>query len=239
MQWGNAAYWLSYRKANLTVAATALLYPGFGIQRDFLLLTPNQKKNPVYPSDPEIVGAIRQGDEAAFEKTFRKFYGRLCNYACSMLKDEEESEEVVQTVFLTIWEKRADLEITLSLKSYLYRAVHNHCLNRFKHATVREAHREYTENFIPQSYESVTEVIHANELEERIEKAVSTLPEQCQKAFRMSRFEELKYQEIADQLGISIKTVENQIGKALKILRSELADYLPSLLIWVYFFINS
>ena len=141
--------------------------------------------------------------------------------------------------YKTIWEKRADLEITLSLKSYLYRAVHNHCLNRFKHATVREAHREYTENFIPQSYESVTEVIHANELEERIEKAVSTLPEQCQKAFRMSRFEELKYQEIADQLGISIKTVENQIGKALKILRSELADYLPSLLILVYLFINS
>ncbi len=192
----------------------------------------------MYTSDPEIVSAIRRGDENAFELTFRKFYGRLCNYACSLLKDEEESEEVVQTVFLIIWEKRADLEITLSLKSYLYRAVHNHCLNRFKHAAVREAHREYTEYFIPQSSESVTEVIHANELEERIEKAVSSLPEQCQKAFRMSRFQELKYQEIADQLGISIKTVENQIGKALKILRIELADYLPSMLLPVYFFIE-
>ncbi|TLU99120.1 RNA polymerase sigma-70 factor [Dyadobacter luticola] len=198
----------------------------------------NQKKKSVYSSDPEIVNAIRRGDEKAFELTFRTYYPRLCHYACSLLKDEEESEEVVQTVFFTIWEKREYLEITLSLKSYLYRAVHNHCLNRFKHASVREVHREHTLNFASQSYESVTEVIHANELEERIEKAVSTLPEQCQKAFRMSRFEELKYQEIADRLEISVKTVENQIGKALKILRVELADYLPAMIWPIYFIIE-
>ena len=220
------------------MALTAQLYPELLIERDCLFLTHNQKRQSVYASDPEIVNAIRQGDEKAFEQTFRNYYPRLCNYACSLLKDEEESEEVVQTVFLTIWEKREDLEITLSLKSYLYRAVHNHCLNRFKHASVREVHREHTLHFTSASYESVTEVIHASELEERIEKAVSTLPEQCQKAFRMSRFEELKYQEIADQLGISIKTVENQIGKALKILRTELADYLPTLLWPVYFILE-
>lgn len=206
---------------------TALLYQEPLIERDYLFLTENQKQITVHSSDPEIVSAIRRGDEQAFEQTFRTYYPRLCNYACTMLKDEEESEEVVQTVFLTIWEKREDLEITLSLKSYLYRAVHNHCLNRFKHANVREAHKDHTLYVSSGSYDSVTEVIHASELEERIEKAVSTLPEQCQKAFRLSRFEELKYQEIADQLGISIKTVENQIGKALKILRAELADYLP------------
>jgi RNA polymerase sigma-70 factor (family 1) len=185
----------------------------------------------VYSTDPEIVNAIRRGDQAAFENTFRKYYNRLCNYANGLLKETDEAEEVVQTVFLTIWEKRSDLEITLSLKSYLYRAVHNHCLNRFKHATVREVHRDYTQHYVPQSYESVTEEIHANELEERIELAVASLPEQCQIAFRMSRFEDLKYQEIADRLGISVKTVENQIGKALKILRTALADYLPLLIL--------
>lgn len=218
--------------------ATALLHREPLIERDYLFLTENQKYNSVYSSDPDIVNAIRRGDEQAFEQTFRHYYQRLCNYACTLLKDEEESEEVVQTVFLTIWEKREDLEITLSLKSYLYRAVHNHCLNRFKHASVRQVHKEHTLNFGAQSYESVTEVIHANELEERIEKAVSTLPEQCQKAFRLSRFEELKYHEIAEQLGISIKTVENQIGKALKILRIELADYLPGMLWPVYFIVE-
>ena len=215
--------------------ATALVHRPPLIKSDYLFLNKNQNRANVYTTDPEIVSAIRQGDEAAFERTFRKYYDRLCNYANSLLKEEDEAEEVVQTVFLTIWEKRTELEITLSLKSYLYRAVHNHCLNRFKHASVREAHRDYTQNFLPQSYESVTEVIHASELEERIEAAVSSLPEQCQIAFRMSRFEEMKYQEIADQLGISIKTVENQIGKALKILRSALADYLPALLIMVYY----
>jgi len=217
------------------VIATALVHRPTLIKSDYLFLNKNQNRANVYTTDPEIVSAIRQGDEAAFERTFRKYYDRLCNYANSLLKEEDEAEEVVQTVFLTIWEKRTELEITLSLKSYLYRAVHNHCLNRFKHASVREAHREYTQNFLPQAYESVTEVIHASELEERIEAAVSSLPEQCQIAFRMSRFEEMKYQEIADQLGISIKTVENQIGKALKILRSALADYLPALLIMVYY----
>jgi RNA polymerase sigma-70 factor (family 1) len=220
------------------VAATALIYPEPVITRDFLFLTENQNRRSVIISDPELVGAIRQGDEKAFEQTFRTYYQRLCNYACSLLKDEDESEEVVQTVFLTIWEKREDLEITLSLKSYLYRAVHNHCLNRFKHASVREVHREHTLFFSEQTYESVTETIHATELEERIEKAVQTLPEQCQKAFRLSRFEELKYQEIADQLGISIKTVENQIGKALKLLRVALADYLPALFWALYLFVE-
>lgn len=178
------------------------------------------------------MSAIRQGQESAFEQMFRTYYERLCRYAHTLLKDADEAEEMVQTVFLTIWEKRADLEITLSLKAYLYRAVHNHCLNRIKHYGVRENHREYSLYVQADGYDSVTEAIHANELEERIERAVSKLPEQCQVVFRMSRFEELKYQEIADQLGLSVKTIENQIGKALRIMRQELADYLP-LIIWL------
>ena len=214
---------------------TACLNPEDRLQRNFIILNSNQNDESMSVSDPEIVSAIRQGDEAAFEKTFRTYYSRLCKYANSLLKDSDEAEEVVQTVFLTIWEKRADLEITFSIKAYLYRAVHNHCLNRFKHAAIKEAHKEYSEHFIPQSYESVTQAIHASELEEQIEHAVNRLPVQCQKAFRMSRFEELKYQEIAERLDISIKTVENQIGKALRILRVELADYLPSVFISLFF----
>jgi len=214
---------------------TACLNPEDRLQRNFIILNSNQNDESMSVSDPEIVSAIRQGDEAAFEKTFRTYYSRLCKYANSLLKDSDEAEEVVQTVFLTIWEKRADLEITFSIKAYLYRAVHNHCLNRFKHAAIKEAHKEYSVHFIPQSYESVTQAIHASELEEQIEHAVNKLPAQCQKAFRMSRFEELKYQEIAERLDISIKTVENQIGKALRILRVELADYLPSVFISLFF----
>ncbi|TDB68283.1 RNA polymerase sigma-70 factor [Arundinibacter roseus] len=189
-------------------------------------------------SDPELVSAIRQGEESAFEQVFRTYYERLCQYATSLLKDGDEAEEMVQTVFLTIWEKRADLEITLSLKAYLYRAVHNHCLNRIKHYGVREAHRDYSLYVQPHGQDSVAEAIYGQELEERIERAVRKLPEQCQLVFRMSRFEEMKYQEIADHLGLSIKTIENQIGKALRILRQELADYLPVLVAIGQLFFN-
>jgi len=182
-------------------------------------------------SEQEIIGAIREGNERIFEETFRKYYQSLCNYANSILKEMEEAEEVVQNLFLSIWEKRNDLEINISLKSYLYRAVHNHCLNRIKHLKVREEYQQYAVNFYDASYESVSQTVMKNELETKIEEAIRKLPEQCRLIFRMSRFEELKYHEIAEQLELSPKTVENQIGKALKILRVELAEYLPLIII--------
>lgn len=182
-------------------------------------------------SEQEIIGAIREGNERIFEEIFRKYYQSLCNYANSILKEMDEAEEVVQNLFLSIWEKRSDLEISVSLKSYLYRAVHNHCLNRIKHLKVREEYQQYAVNFYDASYESVSQTVMKNELEIKIEEAIKKLPEQCRLIFRMSRFEELKYHEIAEQLELSPKTVENQIGKALKILRVELAEYLPLIII--------
>ncbi len=182
-------------------------------------------------SEQEIIGAIREGNERIFEEIFRKYYQSLCNYANSILKEMDEAEEVVQNLFLSIWEKRSDLEISISLKSYLYRAVHNHCLNRIKHLKVREEYQQYAVNFYDASYESVSQTVMKNELETKIEEAIKKLPEQCRLIFQMSRFEELKYHEIAEQLELSPKTVENQIGKALKILRVELAEYLPLIII--------
>ncbi len=203
------------------------------IDTEFLNLNSKQKFNQVVDTDPELVQAIRNGDETAFERAFRSYYERLCIYARSLLRDHDEAEEVVQSVFLTIWEKREGLEITLSLKSYLFRAVHNHCLNRFKHEAIKRNHQDYSKHFLTPYHESVTDAILADELSEKIEQAVAKLPAQCQRAFRMSRFEDLKYQQIADEMGISIKTVENQIGKALGVLRRALAEYLPILVLVV------
>lgn len=178
-------------------------------------------------SEQEIVIAIKQGNEGVFEQTFRKYYQSLCNYANGILKDLDEAEEIVQNLFMGIWEKKDDLEINISLKSYLYRAVHNHCLNKIKHLKVREEYQNYSTAFYDSSVEAVHQTVIKNELEEKIKDAIEKLPEQCKIIFRMSRFDELKYNEIAEQLDISPKTVENQIGKALKILRNELAEYLP------------
>lgn len=191
-------------------------------------------------TDQEIVIAIRLSNEQVFEATFRQHYGPLCQYARTFLSDYDEAEEVVQAVFLTIWEKRQDLEITVSLKSYLYRAVHNRCLNRIRHLAVQAEHREQAAYELYQSAdgpgaETSAQGLIADELSERLQAAIQRLPEQCRLIFMMSRFEEMKYQEIADQLGLSIKTVENQIGKALRILRTELADYLPILLLFMLF----
>ncbi len=216
------------------MAALNLEHKKSFIATEFLNLDSNKKYKQVIVTDPDLVLAIRKGDEGAFESVFKCYYERLCVYASSLLRDDEEAEEVVQVVFLTIWEKRQELEITLSLKSYLYRAVHNHCLNRFKHEAIKRKHQEYSKHFLTPYQESVTEAILADELSEKIERAVMGLPEQCQRAFRMSRFEDMKYQQIADELGISIKTVENQIGKALRILRQALSEYLPVIVSFVF-----
>jgi RNA polymerase sigma-70 factor (ECF subfamily) len=184
-------------------------------------------------TDSDILTAIRQGNERVFEVVFRKHYQALCNYGFGLLKDMDDAEEIVQGIFMKFWEQREEIEITVSLKSYLYRAVHNTCLNRIKHLKIQDTYRQHVGDFLELNHDSATDELYKNELEQRIAVAIDKLPEQCRLIFRMSRFEELKYQEIADQLQLSIKTVENQIGKALKILRTELADYLPILvLLW-------
>ncbi|GAA4454381.1 RNA polymerase sigma-70 factor [Nibrella saemangeumensis] len=183
-------------------------------------------------SDQEILTAIQQGNERVYETVFRQHYKPLCQYGYNFLKDWDDTEEVVQSVFLTIWEKRDGLEITSSLKSYLYRAVHNRCLNRIKHLAVQAEHQQHVSAEMGQAFEAPMQSLLAGELSERLQAAIQRLPEQCRLVFTMSRFDELKYQDIADQLGISIKTVENQIGKALRILRTELAEYL-AIFLWL------
>ena len=177
------------------------------------------------------MSALRANDQNAFEMIFRTWYSPLCNFANSFLKDKDESEEIVQNAFVAFWEKRSQIQIDTSLKSYLYRSIRNACLNAIKHEKVKRAHADHALSNYALAEESDSAL--TGELENRIEKAMAALPEQCQLVFRMSRIEELKYAEIAEQLGISIKTVENHMGKALRIMREELKDYLILLLFFM------
>ena len=190
-----------------------------------------QSSRSVQPTEQNVIDAIRDGDERAYEVVFRQHYASLCRYARQFLADPDEAEEEVQAMFLILWEKRGGLFITTSFKAYLFRAVHNRCLNRIKHLAIRDEYRQHTLYAGETTAESPVHTFLGDELAERVQVAIRKLPEQCRLAFTLSRFDELKYQEIADQLGISIKTVENQIGKALRILRTELSDYLPLLLL--------
>lgn len=183
--------------------------------------------------EKQVLETLQLGNESAFEMIFRTYYQPLCRYAYSFLQDKEEAEEVVQASFITVWEKRNNLTIETSLKSYLYRMVRNSCLNVIKHEKVKQQHVAHELAVSEVSYESVSQKVQAAELEIRITEAMKTLPEQCRLVFQLSRFEELKYQEIADQLQISVKTVENHMGKALKLMREQLKDYLPLFLIFM------
>lgn len=162
---------------------------------------------------------------------FRTFYQPLCAYAYSFLKDRDEAEEIVQSSFITVWEKRNEIQIQTSFKSYLYRIVRNACLNALKHEKVRDEHARHAMSTGGTRHEAVMQSVVGAELEREIHTAMTALPEQCRLVFQLSRFEELKYQEIANQLNISVKTVENHMGKALKIMRTQLKDYLPLFLI--------
>jgi RNA polymerase sigma-70 factor (ECF subfamily) len=146
----------------------------------------------------------------------------------------DEAEEMVQGTFLTLWEKRETIDIHTSVKSYLYQAVHNNSLNLLKHYQVRQAHSEHIKYHTDPGTDFNTQKVLGDELEQEIDAAIGSLPAQCQTVFRLSRFENLTYAEIAEQLNISVKTVENHMGKALKILRERLKDYLP-ILLWFLF----
>lgn len=180
-------------------------------------------------SDTATLSMLQQGNEEVFESVFKQHFNNLNAYAFTILKDTVSAEEVVQSLFLKLWEKKDVLNIQTSLKSYLYRATYNDCMNILKHLQVRQRHQDHVSYFHDRTSENASSRLQENELKNELQKAINLLPEKCRTIFQMSRFEELKYQEIADQLDISIKTVENQMGKALKVLRHALADYLPLL----------
>ena len=176
------------------------------------------------------------GNEKVFETIFRRYYSSLCSYAFTIIHDLNDAEEVVQDVFLKLWEKHQSIKIHASLKSYLYRAVHNSCLNRLKHQKVKQKHDEHWLSQKETVSEDASKKVREEEIEKAIHDAIEGLPEQCKAVFMLSRFEHLTYAEIADNRSISVKTVENHMIKALRILREKLKDFLPLLML---VFINS
>ena len=166
-----------------------------------------------------------------FEELFNTHYSNLCAYANNFLKDVDASEEVVQEVLFKLWTNKDSILITSSVQSYLFRAVRNASLNVIKHVNIREDYKAHNEYEMQDELSSEDEMI-VSELEQKIRVAIDQLPIERKKVFILSRYEGLKYKEIAEKLNISVSTVENQMVKALKYLRNELADYLPWLILF-------
>jgi RNA polymerase sigma-70 factor, ECF subfamily len=177
-------------------------------------------------------------ENTRFENVFRQYYQPLWHLSQYYLGDKDEAREVVQDAFMKLWEIRYDIEPDSNLKNFLFTLVKNNCLNILKHNQIKLKHHEkiqWIEMYY--QYESLAgmneDYLEINELRDKIELAIQHLPEHSRAVFEMSRFGNMKNQEISEKLGITVKTVEAHMTKALKILRQELKDYLPFILLFI------
>lgn len=164
--------------------------------------------------------------EKLFKESFDKFFEGLHRYACTLLKDQDKASDAVQSIFTKWWEMQTPLEHHDAAKAYLYTAVYRHCLNIIRHEKVKLFHTESYVRELTTGSNFYSDVNSYEELDHQVQTAIETLPPQCQLIFRKSRVEQKRYAEIAEEMNLSIKTIEAQIGKALKILREKLSDYL-------------
>lgn len=177
--------------------------------------------------DRALLERLRSGDQAAYDAIFRAHYPQLVLFAQGLLRDRAAAEDSAQDVMLELWRRRAQLVIHESLRAYLLRATRNRSLNQLRHARVqRNAEPELVgEKAIGAT--GATKLVAA-ELRDALTAAILELPPGCREVFQLSRSNGLRYAEIASTLGISVKTVESQMGKALRHLRLRLAEWLPA-----------
>jgi RNA polymerase sigma-70 factor, ECF subfamily len=169
--------------------------------------------------------ALKQGDRNAFSVLFNKYYKDLVLFGGNFFRDRVRCEDIVQTIFLKLWSDKESIEIETSLKSFLLRSVRNACLDELRHLQVVKEHESYSELF-DRMYDVDTEhyVLYSN-LQTHLNDALVKLPLPFREAFEMHRFDGLKYKDIARQLGVSERTVEVRIGKAIGLLRQHLKEF--------------
>lgn len=190
----------------------------------------------------EVVRAIVKGDKIAFEQLFKTWYVRLCLYGESIVRDRDLAEDLVQGIFCLLWEKREDMNIHESVKSYLYRSVYYAALNTLKHEKVKLAFLEFIRKH---EHRDENDVEHFFENEDReslmkeIWSIIDSLPGQCREIFLLSRFSGKKSVEIAEIMNISVRTVETQLYRAMKRLREELSHLKNNSVFFLFFFADS
>lgn len=171
-----------------------------------------------------LLDRLNQGDQGALQELFQEHYSMVCRTIHRLIPEQATVEDLAQEVFMRLWQKREQIHITSSPAAYLHRMAINEGLGYLR--SRKFFTEEITPNHEGSTFSGGEEYVIQGELTQDIQQAIAVLPPKCRTVFTLSRFEELSYQEIADQLGISIKTVENQMGKALKIMRHELRNYL-------------
>jgi RNA polymerase sigma-70 factor (ECF subfamily) len=194
------------------------------------------------PYEKIISIKLKQGDREIFKELYKLYYSRLYYFSKEYVNDEHVAETIVNDCFLTLWKKRDSLHENSNLNAYLYTLCKNNCITYINRILSKEKITEYLSDeyiFNKLNYDALvnldTSELSFHQLESRVELAINSLPPQCQKIFRLSRYDNLKNKEIADELNISVKAVEAQISKALKVLRVQLKDYVA---IYLFLFVN-
>ncbi len=176
------------------------------------------------PEFEQVWKRIQADDRTALQELFEWQYQPICAAIHRLVRDRSLTEDLAQEVFVRFWQKRHSIQVSSSLPAYLRRMAVNEALG---HLRSRKSHlEEINERVVSGRHHSGEEEFLHGELEAQVDQAVANLPPKCQLIFKLSRQEQLSYREIADQLNLSIKTVENQMGKALRLLRQELKPYL-------------
>ena len=193
-------------------------------------------------SEQEIIKGLKKGDENTYVYLFDKYYISLCAYSQKYVGRKDVAEEIVSEILLNLWENHKALKINVSIKSYLFKSVVNNSLYYLRKLEKENKIKEYFSDtdvsnigfsFSPEEISEKSSI--KNNISEKIEEAVSRLPEQQQKAFKLKRFEGKKNKEIAEIMGLSIKTVEMHLAKSMLKLREDLKKSLPDFVFFILF----
>ena len=186
-------------------------------------------------SDSDLLKEIKAGNEKAFDSLFIMYFIPLCAYATKFVDTRANAEDLVEDFFCDFWINRQKININTSIKSYLFRSVHNRGIDYVRRQKIRPdfvEHQNYSktdkELLEPSTHAYTIANLISQEIIQELTSAIDSLPEQCKKVFCLSRFDGLKYEEISRQLNLSINTVKTQMSKALKYLRIKLEKYLPA-----------
>ena len=183
---------------------------------------------------PDLMKEIDKFDEQKLEYLFRSHYKGLCQFALGYVKQDEFAKEIVQDAFVSLWEKRHTIDLSKPVKNYLSTTVRNKCLNHLRDQKKFSRELLALENLSEDTGYDQPDTLIEKEIRDKIAAGIAGLPEKCREIFVLNRYENLKYQQIADKLQISVKTVETQMSKALQYMRIRLAEYLPV----IFFFIS-
>ncbi len=182
--------------------------------------------------DRSLVEKLKNGDVSSFEVIYKSHYRRIFHFALQYLRDEEACSNIIQDVFSSLWDNKEKLTAETNLNAWLFTVTKNKCLKYIRDLRSEERHldnlSERRMSLIHDALNSLdTSPMAFQEIEKIIQQTLDSLPLQCRRAFEMSRFDEKKYSEIAEEMQIAQKTVETHISNALKIFRITLKDYLP------------